>query len=103
MKWSASGTGGDAVADGEFALEVLLGRIVLDAEQLAEVEAGLVDVVVVVLYEARALAHHPLAEPIHELGVALVVGDGEQPARPCRPRASELANSAWSSPRSWWR
>ena len=69
----------DAVADGELALEILLGRIVLDAEQLAEVEPGLVDVIVVVLDEAGALAHHPLAQPVHQLRVVLVVGDGEQP------------------------
>ena len=69
----------DAVADGELALERFLGGIVLDAEELAEVEPGLVDVVVVVLDEAGALAHHPLAEPVHQLRVVLVVGDGEQP------------------------
>ena len=53
--------------------------VVLDAEELAEVEPGLVDVFVVVLDEAGALAHHPLAEPVHELRVVLVVGDGQQP------------------------
>ena len=58
---------------------VFLRGIVLDAEQLAEVEPGLIDVVVVVLDETGALAHHPLAQPVHELGVVLVVGDGEQP------------------------
>ena len=52
----------NAVADGELALERFLGGIVLDAEELAEVEPGLVDVVVVVLDEAGALAHHALAE-----------------------------------------
>ena len=69
---------GDAVADRELALERLLGRIVLDAEELPQVEPGLVDIVVVVLDEAGALAHHALAEPVHQLGVALVVGDGEE-------------------------
>ena len=69
----------DAVADGELALEVFLGRIVLDAEELAQIEPGLVDVVVIVLDEAGALAHHALAECVHELRVVLVVGDGEQP------------------------
>ena len=44
---------GDAVADGELALKRLLGRIILNAEELAEVEPGLVDVVVVVLDEVR--------------------------------------------------
>ena len=80
----------NAVADGELALEVFLGRIVLDAEQLAEVEPGLVDVVVVVLDEAGALAHHPLAEPVHQLGVVLVVGDGEK-ARALVVQGRELA------------
>ena len=69
----------DAVADGELALERFLRGVVLDAEQLAEVEPGLVDVVVVVLDEAGALAHHALPEPVHQLPVVLVVGDGEQP------------------------
>ena len=45
---------GDAVADRELALERLLGRIVLDAEEFAQVEPGLVDVDVVVLDEAGA-------------------------------------------------
>ena len=49
----------------------------------AEVEAGLVDVIVVVLDEAGALAHHALDQCVQSGGVALVIGDGEQ--------ASELA------------
>ena len=69
----------DAVADGELGLERFLGGVVLEAEELAEVEPGLVDIVVVVLDEAGALAHHALAERGHELGVVLVVGDGEEP------------------------
>ena len=68
----------DAVADRELAPQRLLRGIVLDAEELAEVEAGLVDVLVVVLDEAGALAHDALAEPVHELGVVVVVGDGEE-------------------------
>ena len=66
------------IAQAELAPERFLRGIVLDAEELAEVEPGLVDVVVVVLDEAGALAHHALAQPVHQLGVALVVGDGEQ-------------------------
>ena len=58
---------------------LLLGRILLDAEELAEVDPGLLHVVVVVLDEAGALAHQALPEPVHDLGVALVVGDGEKP------------------------
>ena len=81
MKWSASGTGGNAVADSEPALQRLLRGIVVDAEQLAEVEPGLVDVVLVVLDEAGALAHHALPEPVEQRHVVLVVGDGQQ-ARP---------------------
>ena len=46
---------GDAVADGELALQRLPGRVLLDAEELAEVEPGLVDVVVVVLDDAGTL------------------------------------------------
>ena len=34
--------------------------------------------VLVVLDEAGALAHHALPEPVHERGVVRVVGDGEQ-------------------------
>ena len=79
MKWSASGTGHDPVADRELALERFLRGIVLDAEQPPEVHARLVDVIVVILDEAGALAHHALAEGVQQLGVALVVGDGEQP------------------------
>ena len=71
--------GHDAVADPELALQRLLRRVVPDAEELAEVEPGPVDVVVVVLDEAGAPAHHALPEPLHQLGVGLVVGDGEQP------------------------
>ena len=70
---------GDAVADRELALERFLGGVVLDAEELPQIEPRLVDVVVIVLDEAGALAHHALAEPVHQLGVVLVVGDGEQP------------------------
>ena len=69
---------GDAVADGELALERLLRGVVFDAEELAEVEPGLVDVVVVVLDESGAPVHHALAERVHELRVVLVVGDGDQ-------------------------
>ena len=68
------------VADAELALQRLLRGIVLDAEELAEVEAGLVDVVLVVLDKAGALAHHALAEPVEKRHVVLVVGDREQPA-----------------------
>ena len=39
---------------------------------------GLVDVVVVVLDEVGAFAHDALAEPVHDVGVAVVVGDGEE-------------------------
>ena len=70
----------DAVADAEPALQRLLRGIVLDAEQLAEVEPGLVDVVLVVLDEAGALAHHALPEPVQQFHVVLVVGDGQQAA-----------------------
>ncbi|MCY4560113.1 MAG: hypothetical protein OXF79_27875 [Chloroflexi bacterium] len=49
-------------------------------QQLAEVEPGLVDIVVVVLDEADALAHHALAECVYQLGIALVVSDGGRPA-----------------------
>ena len=70
----------DAVADGKPAPEILLGGIVLDAEQLAEVEAGLADAGVVVIDEAGASAHHAFAQPVHEFGVAPVVGHREQPA-----------------------
>ena len=66
------------VADRELALERFLGGVVLDAEELPQIEPRLVDVVVVVLDEAGALAHHALAEPVHQLGVVVVVGDGEQ-------------------------
>ena len=61
-------------------LQRLLRGIVLDAEQLAEIEPGLVDVVLVVLDEAGALAHHALPEPVQEFHVVLVVGDGQQAA-----------------------
>ena len=71
---------GDAVADRELALERVLGGVVLDAEELPQIEPRLVDVVVVVLDEAGALAHHAFAEPVHQRGVVVVVGDGEQPA-----------------------
>ena len=57
-----------------------LRRIVLDAEQLAEVEPGLVDVVLVVLDEAGALAHHALPEAVEQFHVVLVVGDGQEAA-----------------------
>ena len=70
------GHGHDAVADAELALQRLLGRVVPDAEELAEVEPGPVNVVVVVLDEAGALAHHALAQPVHQLRVGLVIGDG---------------------------
>ena len=70
----------DAVANGELALKRLRAGIVLQAEQPAEVEAGLVDVIVVVLDEAGALAHHALDQCVQRGGVALVVGDGEQAA-----------------------
>ena len=90
---------GDAVADGELVLERFLGRIVLDAEELPQVEPGLVDVDVVVLDEAGALAHHALAEPVHQLGVVLVVGDGEEaralvvPGEPCFHSARSCMHS----------
>ena len=48
-------------------------------EQLAQVQPGLIDIVVVILNEAGALAHHALAQAVHQLRVVLVVGDGEQP------------------------
>ena len=70
----------DAVADAELSLQRFLRGIVLDAEQLAEVEPGLVDVVLVVLDEAGALAHHALPEAVQQLHVVLVVGDGEEAA-----------------------
>ena len=41
---------------------------------------GLVDVVLVVLDEAGALAHHALPEPVQVHHVVLVVGDGQEPA-----------------------
>ena len=69
---------GDAVADGELPLERFFGGVVLDAEELPQIEPRLVDVVVVVLDEAGALAHHALAEPVHQPGVVIVVSDGEQ-------------------------
>ena len=56
------GHGHDAVADPELALQRLLRRVVPDAEELAQLEPGPVDVVVVVLDEAGALAHHALAQ-----------------------------------------
>ena len=68
----------NAVANGELALKRLRAGIVLQAEQPAEVEAGLVDVIVVVLDEAGALAHHALDQCVQSGGVAVVVGDGEQ-------------------------
>ena len=52
--------------------------IVLQAEQTAEIEAGLVDVIVVVLDEAGTLAHHALDQCVQRRGVAFVVGNGEQ-------------------------
>ena len=70
----------DAVADAELALQRLLRGIVLDAEELAEIEPGLVDVVLVVLDEAGALAHHALPEAVEQCHVMLVVGDREHPA-----------------------
>ena len=76
----------DAVADAEPALQRFLGGIVLDAEELAEIEPGLVDVVLVVLDEAGALAHHALPEAVQESHVMLVVGDREQPAALVVPR-----------------
>ena len=66
----------NAVANGELALERLRVGIVLQAEQPAEVEAGLVDVIVVVLDEAGA----PLA-----------------------PRARPMCPERWYSGRSWRR
>ena len=71
--------GHDAVADPELALQRLLGGVVPDAEELAQVQPGAVDVVVIVLDEAGALVHHALAQAVHQLGVGLVVGDGQQP------------------------
>ena len=71
-------------------LQRVLGGIVLDAEQLAEVEPGLVDVVLVVLDEAGALAHHALPEPVQQRHVVLVVGDGQQPAALVVPGQSLL-------------
>ena len=68
----------DTVANGELALERLCIGIILQSEQPAEVEAGLVDVIVVVLDEAGALAHHALDQCVQSGGIALVVGDGEQ-------------------------
>ena len=68
----------DAVANGELALKRLRVGIVLQAEQPAEVEACLVDVIVVVLDEAGTLAHHTLDQCVQSGGVAVVVGDGEQ-------------------------
>ena len=68
----------DAVADAELSLQRFLRGIVLDAEQLAEVEPGLVDVVLVVLDEAGALAHHALPEAVQQRHIVLVVGDGQQ-------------------------
>ena len=50
----------DAIGDIELADQRFLGRVVADAEQAAEVEAGALDVAVVVLDEAGALAHHAL-------------------------------------------
>ena len=55
--------GDNPVAQAELAVQVFLGRIVLDAEQLGEVEPCLVDIVVIVLDEAGAFAHHALAQP----------------------------------------
>ena len=80
---------GDAVADGELALERLLRGVVLDAEELAEVEPGLVDVVVVVLDEAGALAHHALAQAVHEPGAGAPPQKHENSAKlSCSPLAS---------------
>ena len=59
----------DAVENGELALERLRIGIVLEAEQPAEVEAGLVDVIVVVLDEASALAHHALDQCVQSGGI----------------------------------
>ena len=67
-------------------LQRFLRGIVLDAEQLAEVEPGLVDVVLVVLDEAGAFAHHALPEPVQKFHVVLVVGDGQQAASLIVPR-----------------
>ena len=68
----------NAVANGELALKRLCGGIIFQAEQPAEVEAGLIDVIVVVLDETGALAHHALDQCVQSGGVAVVVGDGEQ-------------------------
>ena len=68
----------DAVANGELALERLRAGIVLQAEQPAEVEAGLVYVIVVVLDKAGALADHALDQCVQSGGIAVVIGNGEQ-------------------------
>ena len=81
---------GDAVAQRELAPEFFSRRIVLDAEQLAEVEPRLVDVVLVVLDEAGALAHQAFRQSVHEFRVTFVVGDGEEPRALVVPRQGLL-------------
>ena len=85
------------VGGGEFGDEVLRGRGGLDApaqreavpqgfrrgivrlaEQPAELDPRPADVGFEVRQEAGALAHHPLAQAVHERGVVFVVGHGEQ-------------------------
>ena len=94
------GDGHDPVADRELALERFLQGIVLDAEEPPEVHARLVDVIVVVLDEAGALAHNALAECVQQLGVTLVVSDGEKPRALVIPEPGRNGSSGQCS---WWR
>ena len=94
--------GRDAVADAELSLQRFLRRIVLDAEQLAEIEPGLVDVVLVVLDEAGAFAHHALPESVQKFHVVLVVGDGQQAASLIVPRKRLFVMRTRLGPCSWW-
>ena len=72
------GDGHDAVADGEALAQRALARIVLDAEEAAEGDAGLVDIVLVVGDEGVALGDELFGELVDRCGVVVVVGDGEQ-------------------------
>ena len=64
----------DAVANGELALKRLCAGIVFQAEHPAEVEAGLVDVIVIVLDEAGALAHHTVDQCVQSTKSVLAIG-----------------------------
>ncbi len=65
---------GDRNDAGELALKRLCAGIVFQAEHPAEVEAGLVDVIVIVLDEAGALAHHTLDQCVQSTKSVLAIG-----------------------------